>query len=124
MKYYLHNLPAKVVTTLLAIYLVIMFFAFAPGSEENRAATVNLYNGIPVFVMSEPVKPYTVTGQVSNIDAAALIGAGLTGADERTVTQMIDAMLTNANRKKKKGKLDFDAIVTADGVTGNCIKWQ
>jgi hypothetical protein len=38
--------------------------------------------------------------------------------------RLIDKLIDNANRKAKKGKFVFDAIITEDGRTGTLIKFS
>ena len=87
-------------------------------------ARVQKKQGIPIFIRSEPVTPYEVTGKVTNDDALTWANA-LTGDETgRGLDENIDVLLNNANRKAKKGKFSFDAIITDDGNTGTCIKFK
>lgn len=80
--------------------------------------------GIEIYLLTEPANEYDVTGKVSSDDAASIINA-LNGTDaQQTLTEAVDALISNANRKAKKGKFSYDAIITEDGSTGTCIKWK
>ena len=87
-------------------------------------ARVQKKQGIPIFIRSEPVTPYEVTGKVTNDDALTWANAFTGEETVRTLDENIDVLLNNANRKAKKGKFLFDAIITDDGTTGTCIKFK
>lgn len=92
-----------------------------PANKDQ--ATVRRFQGVPVFIMCEPVTPYEVTGKVTNDDALSWAVA-ITGDETgRGLKDNIDVLVNNANRKAKKGKFYFDAIITDDGSTGACIKF-
>jgi len=92
--------------------------------NSTDMARVQKKQGIPIFIQCEPVNAYEVTGKVTNDDALTWANA-LTGDETgRTLTENIDVLINNANRKAKKGKFTFDAIITDDGTTGTCIKFK
>jgi hypothetical protein len=94
-------------------------------TARRDTAIVSKVRGVPVFVMCEPTSPYEVTGNVTDTDAGALINA-LGGEDTyRTIKESCNVIVDNAQRRQKKGKLDFDAIIISDdGHTGTCIKFK
>lgn len=90
---------------------------------QNTGANVNTHQGIPVFVMAQPSAKYEVTGTVNPNDIGSWLDAINGKKDERTIQQLIDKLIDNANRKARKGKFTFDAIITTDGRTGTLIKF-
>ena len=95
--------------------------AVTPGTRDQ--GTVKKFQGVPVFILSEPVTPYEVTGKVTADDIVSWSDA-LTGTDSgRELKDNISVLVTNATRKAKKGKITFDAILTDDGLTGTCIRF-
>ena len=80
--------------------------------------------GIEIYLLTEPVRDYTVTGTVTDDDLESVLNA-LSGEETtRTLTQRIDVLIENASRKAYKKKFEFDAIMTEDGATGTCIKFN
>ncbi|MCJ7447169.1 MAG: hypothetical protein MUO72_05735 [Bacteroidales bacterium] len=103
----------------------IIVCSFANSQIAKRdTAIVSKVRGVPVFVMCEPTSPYEVTGNVSDTDAVSLIDA-LGGEDTyRTIKQSCEVIVDNAQRRQKRGKINFDAIIISDdGHTGTCIKF-
>ncbi len=94
-------------------------------TTKRDTATVSKVRGIPVFVMCEPTTPYEVTGSVSDTDAGSVLNA-LGGKDTyRTIKESCNVIIDNAQRKQKKGKFDFDAVIISDdGRNGTCIKFK
>lgn len=104
----------------------ILLCSFSSRQTPSRdSATVTKIMGVPVFVMSEPTSPYSVTGKVTDTDAENIINA-LGGKDTyRTIKKSCEVIVDNAQRKQKKGKIDFDAIIISDdGHSGACIKFK
>lgn len=100
-------------------------FSLSAWSQDSTAlAKVNKRKGVEIYVMSEPLRPYEVTGQVTADDFTSVLNALNGKQDQRTITQMIDVLINNATRKQKKKKLEYDAIITEDGETGTLIKFN
>lgn len=111
----------KQIITCIALLLSVTLF----GQNDNKGlAKVYKRQGIEIYILSEPVREYTVTGKVTKDDLGSWLNA-LNGKDDnKDLYQMIDALISNANRKQKKGKLEYDAIITEDGKTGTLIKFN
>lgn len=110
----------KQLITCIALLLSVSVFA---QNDTKGLAKVNKRQGIEIYILCEPVREYTVTGKVTKDDLGSWLNA-LNGKDDgKDLYQMIDALIGNANRKQKKGKLDYDAIITEDGRTGTLIKF-
>lgn len=94
--------------------------------SNDGLAKVMKRQGIEIYIMSEPVKEYTVAGKVTATDVGTFLNAFAKTKDERLddIRKMIDILITNANRKQKKGKLEYDAIMTEDGTNGILIKFK
>lgn len=92
-------------------------------AQSNQSATVNTHQGVPVFIMAQPTAKYEITGTVNPNDFGSWLDAINGKKDERTIQQLIDKLIDNANRKARKGKFVFDAIITTDGRTGTLIKF-
>lgn len=94
-------------------------------TERKDSAIVSKVRGVAVFVMCEPTSPYEVTGNVSDTDAGSLLNS-LGGKDTyRTIKESCNVIADNAQRKQKKGKFEFDAIIISDdGHSGTCIKFK
>jgi hypothetical protein len=109
------------------IILITAFAAFsiATNAQSKKDATVQNAMGVPVFVMCEPMHEYEITGKVTDDDAESWLNAASGTTTYRTISESCNVIVNNALRKKKKGKLDFDAIVISnDGHSGTCIKWK
>jgi len=101
-------------------------YAQAQDTTIARKGLSHTYKrqGIEIYILSEPVREYEVTGKVTNDDAASILDA-LSGTETKhSLTEDIDVLINNANRKAKKKKFVFDAIITEDGSTGTCIKFK
>jgi hypothetical protein len=108
----------------LAVIAFLVFPIFVSyGQEDKGKAIVKRRQGIEVYILSEPVRPYEVTGTISSEDASSILNALADESDCRDVTEQIDVLINNALRKQKKGKFEFDAIITEDGSKGTCIKF-
>lgn len=93
--------------------------------DSSALARVKKMQGIEIYIQCEPLRKYEVTGSVNNENAIDVLNAiSGTETEKRTIKKMIDVLIDNANRKKKKGKVSFDAILTEDGETGTLIKFQ
>ena len=91
------------------------------SAQVRDTARVNKVSGVPVYVMCDPTASYEVVGKVSDETAGSLLSSSTT----RTMKESIQNMVQNADRKKKKGKFDYDAILVSDDCkTGTCIKWK
>jgi hypothetical protein len=105
--------------------LLVAVFSFAFSQSSHKSSTVGSVLGVPVFVMSEPDSPYDVTGQVTDDDAVSVLNAVNGTSTYRTIKESCTVIVTNAQRKAKKGKFDFDAVIISDdGHNGTCIKWK
>lgn len=113
----------KKVFALVCFVFLLIGSSFSQDDKKGLGRVVKR-QGIEIYVMSEPVREYTVTGSVNKDDFSSVINALSGKKDERTIIQMIDVLINNANRKQKKGKLEFDAILTEDGQTGTLIKFK
>jgi hypothetical protein len=105
------------------VFLVFPIFISYGQSEDKGKAIVKRRQGIEVYILSEPVRPYEVTGTISSDDASSILGALSDEKDCRNVVEQIDVLINNALRKQKKGKFAFDAIITENGTKGTCIKF-
>lgn len=94
------------------------------SQNDRGVGRASKIQGVEVYVMSEPLHSYTVTGKVTKDDIGSFLNAFAGKKDERTIKEMLETLVENANRKQKKGKLDFDAILTEDGKTGTLIKYK
>lgn len=92
--------------------------------DKKGLARTYKRQGIEIYILSEPLQDYEVTGKVTNDDAISWMNAISGTETERTLTESIDVLISNANRKSQKGKFVFDAIITEDGSTGTCIKFK
>ena len=97
-----------------------------PSKDTNpNLATVRRVRGVPVFVMCEPNAAYEATGKVSDDDASSILKSIDGQSSYRTINESCNVIVDNAQRKQKKGKLTFDAIlISDDGHTGTCIKFK
>jgi hypothetical protein len=111
----------KLLCTLVAFTMATFLLA---QETKKGLAIVNKRKGVEIYVMCEPVRDYEVTGEVTKEDLGSWLTAATGNQDNRTVGQMIDTLINNANRKAKKKKLQFDAILTEDGQTGTLIKFK
>ena len=112
-------------TALISISMILLSCSVLGQTTQNDTATVAKVRGVPVFVMCEPIASYDIIESVSDTDAGSLLNA-LSGKDTyRTIKESCSVIVENAQRKQKKGKFDFDAIIISDdGHNGTCIKFK
>ena len=104
---------------IILIALLSPLFCFA--QKDLQTAIVTKHNNIPVFVMSEPVKEYNVVGAVTN---KFRTDTTQTTKPPITINDMINDLVDYAQALAKKDKIDFDAIITTDGLSGSLIKFK
>lgn len=110
--------------TILSALFILTNFVFAQTTKHDTAI-VSKVRGVPVFVMCEPTAAYEVVENVSDEDAASIINAVNGESTYRTIKESCQVIVDNAQRKQKKGKITFDAIIISDdGHTGTCIKFK
>jgi endoglucanase Acf2 len=103
------------------ILIALLSPLFCVAQKDLQTAIVTKHNNIPVFVMSEPVKEYNVVGAVTNkfrTDTTQTAKAPI------TINDMVDNLVNYAQELAKKDKIDFDAIITTDGLSGSLIKFK
>ncbi len=86
-----------------------------------QTGIVTKYKNIPVFVMSEPVKEYNVVGAVTNkfrADTVQLKNGTI------TINDLVNSLVAYAEDIRGKENIDFDAIITTDGLSGSLIKFK
>ena len=105
------------------VFLIFPVFMSYGQSEDQGKAIVKRRQGIEVYILSEPVRPYEITGTVSSDDASSILSEIAEENNCRNVVEQIDVLINNALRKQKKGKFEFDAIITENGSKGTCIKF-
>ena len=95
---------------------------FAQSVKSN----VRKVEGVPIYVLSEPDAEYTIVGKVTDQDAVSVLNAISGTPTIRSIIDQAKIILSNAQRKQKKGKIDeFDAIIIDDdGHVGSCIKFK
>ena len=113
---------------LLLSFILVCIFLFAQdqhtASDNKGLARTYKRKGVEIYILSEPIRDYTVTGTVSDEDAESIINIFAGKETKRTLVESIDVLISNANRKAGKKKFEFDAIITEDGSTGTCIKFK
>src|SRR5690606_2182710 len=102
-------------TTILAALVLIGLIA-ATTNEENDLARAQRINGKYVFVMCDPLQEYEIIETVSTSVSALLAG-------QQSISEQIKEMVNKAVRRERKGKFEFDAIVTQDGDNAVLIKF-
>lgn len=108
----------------LSVIVLLFVFSLTTFAQNEGKAQVKRRQGIEVYIFSEPLRPYEITGQVTNEDAASVLNAIADENQCRDIVEQIDVLINNALRKQKKGKFEFDAIITEDGSKGICIKFK
>ncbi len=94
-------------------------------TAKHDTAMVAKVRGVPVFVMCEPTASYEVVANVSDDDAVSILNAISGDNTYRTIKESCSVIINNAQRKQKKGKFTFDAVIISDdGHTGTCIKFN
>ena len=108
------------------LFVLIMLSCLVQAqTSKHDTATVSKVRGVPVFAMCEPTASYEVVANVSDDDAASIINAISGENTYRTIKESCQVIVDNAQRKQKKGKFVFDAIIISDdGHTGTCIKFH
>ena len=91
------------------------------AQKEFQTGIVTKHNNIPVFIMSEPVKEYNVVGAVTN-----KFRTDTTQTEKLpiTINDMVNNLVAYADELSKTNKIDFDAILTTDGLSGSLIKFK
>jgi len=104
---------------LILIALLSPLFSFA--QKDMQTGIVTKHNNIPVFIMSEPVKEYNIVGAVTNKFRTDTVQ---NNKPPVTINDMINDLVDYAQELSKKNKIDFDAIITTDGLSGSLIKFK
>lgn len=102
--------------TILTILVLIGSIA-ATTSEENDLARAQRISGKYVFIMCEPLQEYEVVATVNTSVSTMLAG-------QQSISNQIKEMVNKAVRRERKGKFEFDAIVTLDGDSAILIKFR
>lgn len=104
-----------------AIVMLLICLSIKAQSSDNLAK-VNRINGVPVYVMCQPVTDYTV---VFMKNTGAKLGAL---ASEGTVNEGISAkvgqFVTRISREARKTNQEFDAILYLEGKKAAAIKFK
>lgn len=98
--------------TLLTLFIVAS--SFLVTNQSTRQANVPLMEGIPVYILSEPVDQYTVIKK---------FGTGLTVIKSATLKNITNAYVKAAVKQRNKG-VDFDAIYLDGSGKGKLIKFE
>jgi hypothetical protein len=126
-KKFLKTLPV------LAILLLLSFTSFAQD-DLTSVGRVHKIRGVEVYILSEPLRDYDVTGEVSGENLASAMGAVATAftndASQKkcySISEKIDMMVSNAlkvkNHRKEHKRIDFDALIITDSDLATCIKF-
>ena len=93
--------------------------------QETGLARPERINGVPVYVMSDPIEKYEIVGQINTGLVQTLKAVGSeSSAEALDVRELVRVLVVKAQRKARKGKVPpFDAIVTEDGDYGTLIKF-
>src|ERR1700761_8966428 len=91
---------------------------FSKAQNDVRTALVSKHNGIPVFVMCEPVKEYNVVGAVTD-----KFRTDTTNTNATTIDALVNNLVAYAIELSKKNKTDFDALLISDGKSASLIKF-
>src|SRR5690606_20423808 len=100
--------------TILAALVLIGSIA-ATTSEENDLPRVQRISGKYVFIMCEPLQEDEAVETV-NASASTML------AGQQSLCDQVKEMVNGALRRERKGKLEFGALVTADGARAILIK--
>jgi len=105
------------------LLITFILSSFCQDEKECCLSRVKKRQGIEVYIMSEPLRSYEITGEVLAEDASSILNALAGEEKQKDITEQVDILISNAMRKKRKGKFDFDAIITDNGQKGICIKF-
>ena len=95
-------------------------FTEEKNDENERMAEVQKMEGIPLYIMSEPMKSYTVeVDKGGGIKWKSLVTAGLMN---NSIEQDVEQIVKKLDGKHRRGKID--AIMYADGKQGDGIKFK
>lgn len=90
------------------------------SDENERMAEVQKMDGIPLYIMSEPIANYSVEADKGGgIKWKSLVTAGLMN---NSIEQDVEQIVKKLDGKFKRGKID--AIMYADGKKGDGIKFK
>jgi hypothetical protein len=79
-----------------------------------------------VYIMSKPDRPYVVTGRIVS-ESMAVTTDEITGTvvmTNVTISEMIDALLSQARHRQTFYSFPYDAMLTFDGQVGTFIRWK
>jgi hypothetical protein len=79
--------------------------------------------GKEIYVCSTPSEKYTEVFRVTSNDLGNLVKA-MGGEEKHSLLDNLDGLVNNADRKAKKKDLAYDAIITDDGTTAICVKFD
>lgn len=95
---------------MLVVFLV--GFSFAPKQDYN--ARVDKIQGIPVYVLSEPLDDYEVVYTEKN------------SSRSYSIRETVDNLVSKIRKKQDRNRIgDFDAImISSDGLKATLIKYK
>ncbi len=89
----------------------------------NLKSRVLRVDGIPIFMYSQPGRNYEIVRRMTATWSA--ISTGVDCQDPAWVDDRVDEIVRRASRKRRRGKVDFDAIIIdPDSFTGTLIKYK
>jgi len=96
----------------MAILCLLVGFSFAPKKDRN--ARVTKIQGIPVYVMAEPLDDYEVIGTETNASRSY------------SISTTVDDIVTKIRKKEDRKRIvAFDAIIISDdGSKATLIKYK
>ena len=103
--------------TIILIAAVLIGSIAATMEDQKDLARVQKINGKLVFVMCEPLQEYEVVETVNTMLSGLLAG-------QQSIGAQMKEMVNKAIQKEKKGKYQFDAVITTDGDDAILIKFK
>ncbi|WP_338815143.1 hypothetical protein V9L05_08600 [Bernardetia sp. Wsw4-3y2] len=92
---------------------VVFLLAFSFATKKDYNARVDKVQGIPVYIMSEPLDDYEVVASENN------------PSREYSIRATVDKLITRIRKKEDRNRIgDFDAVIIADdGSKATLIKY-
>lgn len=104
----------------IATSLVIFCFAWISPQQEPGLGKVEKVLGKEVYVMSEPTREYEVSENLDEVDVFSF----LDGDASEQIDLRMEKFVQKGIKHEKKGKYEFDAVITKNGKTALMIKFK
>ena len=115
-------------TSYFLLCIILLYPSVTLSQDKSELARVKKVNGIEVYVMSDPLRDYSVVFDLgglldvkSNIKAKSLLTGGLV---TENISDKLNQLINRANEKASKNSHDIDAVIYSNAKTAVAISFS